>query len=280
MEADVGALGKPALELLLEVKLAQERAARLEARLQVALQPLDDALRLRVVRLEEAPAEPELAAESGEGLGRAALAGVQGALAVPDERLRQRAEGDETAPDPVQQVGRLLGEDEAAGAGARVGQAGDDDVAAAGLAAIDRDLLRRLPEIELAQLARPVGRALVGPRRRSKQRPDLAQVVVEDRLAALVAELGQPLAHDRPRQARVLAQQPVDLLPERLELRRPHRPPVARRLARTQHPANGVAAVAAAADDLLDREPLDEIQATDLSPLLHPDHDLLLARIY
>jgi hypothetical protein len=55
MEANVGALAEPAVELGLEVELVCERAARLEARLCVALQPLDDALgerrRLRSIPL-------------------------------------------------------------------------------------------------------------------------------------------------------------------------------------------------------------------------------------
>jgi hypothetical protein len=57
VEAQVGPLAEPAVELLLEVELAGERAARLEARLQEALQPLDDALRLRIVGLEETSAD-------------------------------------------------------------------------------------------------------------------------------------------------------------------------------------------------------------------------------
>src|SRR5439155_23477420 len=110
VEAQVGALVEPAVELLLEVELVGERAAGLEARLRVALQPLDDALRLRIARLEEAPADGELAAEGGERLRRATAAGVQRALAVPDQRLRQAAELQETLANPVQEIGRLLRE--------------------------------------------------------------------------------------------------------------------------------------------------------------------------
>jgi hypothetical protein len=46
----------------------------------------------------------------------------------------------------------------------------------------DGHLVARLPDIELNQLARPIGGALKGPGRRRKQRPDLAQVVIDDRL--------------------------------------------------------------------------------------------------
>ncbi len=64
---------------------------------------------------------------------------------------------------------------------------------------------------------------------------------------------------------------------ERIQLRRPRRTPIARRLSRAQRPPDRVAAMARAAGDLFDRQPLHEVQAADLGPLLHPDHDLLLA---
>jgi hypothetical protein len=62
---------------------------------------------------------------------------------------------------------------------------------------------------------------------------------------------------------------------ERLLRREPRRTPTlgkrsARRIAFT--------AVAGASADLPDRRPPQEIQAADLRPLLHPGHDLLLAR--
>src|SRR5438046_10714976 len=63
VEAHVGPLGEPAVELLLVVELTDERAAGLEARLHKALQPLDDARRLRIVRLEETPRAAYLAAQ-------------------------------------------------------------------------------------------------------------------------------------------------------------------------------------------------------------------------
>src|SRR5262249_42714104 len=77
VKANVGALDEPAVELLLEVELAHERAPWLEARLQIALQALDHSLRLRIARLEKAPAKAELAAEGRERLRRPTLAGVQ-----------------------------------------------------------------------------------------------------------------------------------------------------------------------------------------------------------
>jgi hypothetical protein len=52
----------------------------------------------------------------------------------------------------------------------------------------DRHLALWLPEIELADLARPIDRPLKRSRPRNEQRPDLAQVVIDDRLAAVEAE--------------------------------------------------------------------------------------------
>jgi hypothetical protein len=203
---------------------------------------------------------------------------MQRALAVPDERLRQPADQGQAAGDPVEEVGRLLREHQRAGAGAGVGQAADDDVAAAALAAADRDLRARLPEVELAERPRPVRGALKAARPRQKQRPHLAQVVVEDRLAARVAEPGDQLADARAGQARLGAEQTVDLLLERVELGGTERARVPRRPLAAERLADRVAIALGAAGDLPNRQPLDVVQAADLGPLLHPYHDLLLAR--
>ena len=85
---------------------------------------------------------------------------MQSALAVPDHQLRQRPERPQAADHAEQHVGCLLREDERAGARARVAEAGDDDPRAAGLAVADRHLGRGLPEVELADLPRPVDGAL------------------------------------------------------------------------------------------------------------------------
>jgi hypothetical protein len=52
---------------------------------------------------------------------------VQAGLAIPDQRLRQRAQRPQAAPDAEQQIRSLLGEDDRAGARARVAQARNDD---------------------------------------------------------------------------------------------------------------------------------------------------------
>jgi hypothetical protein len=79
-----------------------------------------------------------------------------------------------------------------------------------------------LPQIELADLAGPIDRALIRPRHR-EQRPDLAQVVIDDRLTAVEPQRRDQLPNTLPRQVRVILQQPVDLVLERIELgtRRP-----------------------------------------------------------
>jgi hypothetical protein len=87
----IGALAKPAVELLLVVVVVDECPARLEARFDVALQAFDDALGLRLGRLAEPPAHLELAAEGGERVRRPAGAGVRCALAVDHKRLGQPA---------------------------------------------------------------------------------------------------------------------------------------------------------------------------------------------
>src|SRR5205085_10096509 len=67
-------------------------------------------------------------------------------------------------------------------------------------------------------------------------------------------------------------QQPVDLGLKRIE-RRPHRPAsIDRWLAAADRPADRVAMQPRPATDLALRQTLDEVQPTDLGPLLHPDH--------
>ena len=214
--------------------------AGLEVALHEALQPLDarpwPADRAARRSASRPAAAPQNAANSS--VGRPPRACMPG-LAIPDQRLAAaRPATTGSAAIPNSRSGGLLGEDQRAGAGARVAQARDDDPAAAGLAVPDRDLRARLPEIELADLARPIDRPLKRPRRRREQRPDLAQVVIDDRLAAREAQrldqLADPLT---PGSFGSLAQQPMDLVLERIELRPRRRPPIARRPARCATPA-------------------------------------------
>jgi hypothetical protein len=120
-------------------------------------------------------------------------------------------------------------EDQHARARARVPQARDNDVAAANLTVADRELLARLPNIELADLSGPPDRPRERPRRRCKQRPHLAEVVIDDRLARTAAQRLKQLTDPDPRKRRILAQQPMDLLLELIQHRPRRRPPIDRR---------------------------------------------------
>jgi hypothetical protein len=97
-------LHEPGVELVLEVELVGETAARLEVSLGVALQPLDSALGLRVGRPAEPPVNAQLPAERSERLAWPAAVAVNAGLAVPDQHLRQRAEPHQAAGDPREQV--------------------------------------------------------------------------------------------------------------------------------------------------------------------------------
>ena len=74
--ARVGAGIEPIVALQLEIQLVGEAAAGLKAALDEVLQPLDDALGLRVPALAEIPADPQRAAEGGELDRGPAAAGV------------------------------------------------------------------------------------------------------------------------------------------------------------------------------------------------------------
>ena len=145
------------------------------------------------------------------------------------------------------------------------------DEAGARLPPTDRDLARGLPEVELDQLAGPVAGALVGARL-DEVRTDLAQVVVEDRLRTLIAEPLEDLQDPLARDPGIVAEQPIDLRAERIELRGARRALVARRPRAAQRTAHRVAVVAGAPRDLADREPLDLPHAPDLRPPQHVQH--------
>jgi hypothetical protein len=81
------------------------------------------------------------------------------------------------------------------------------------------NMLRGLPEIPLADLPRPINRPLMRPRTR-EQRAHLPQIIIDDRLATIEPERLDHLTDSHPGQLRVPPQQIVDLLLERVELRR------------------------------------------------------------
>src|SRR5204862_1862366 len=153
-----------------------------------ALQPLDRALGLRVGRLAEAPADPQLAAERGERLARATAVTVDPGLAVPEQDLRQPTQTLQAARDTGEQVLGPGREDQHPGAGSAIAQARDHDIAAARLAVTDRHRRPGLPDVELTDLPGPPDRPLKRPRRRREQRPHLAQVGIHARLARPAAQ--------------------------------------------------------------------------------------------
>ncbi len=170
----------PGVELGLEVLGRGEAPAGLEVGLQEALVALDDPLGLRVAGLAEDPADRQGAAEGGELLGRPPAAGVQGALAVPDDLLAAGRRGRPGSGRCPRSGRGLLGEDQRRGGGPRPAEgAGDDEPG------------RVWPWPTGISPAAPRGRT--GRSRRADrrcagrcgaqvERPDLAQVVVEDRL--------------------------------------------------------------------------------------------------
>jgi hypothetical protein len=174
-------------------------------------------------------------------------------------------------------LGRLLGEHQRPGQRPRPAQLGRHHPAPAQLTVADRDLVARLEQIELHQLPRAIQRPLIGPPPQ-KARPDLAHVIVEDRLAAHIAQLPSQLSQPLRRNARIGPQLLLDPGLERIELRRTRRPPVARRLSRAKRTPDRLPVTTGAAMDLLDRQPLHEVHAADLRPLLHTDQLPLLAR--
>ena len=196
---------------------AAEAASRFEVGAHEAVKALQHALGLGIAGLEDAPVDRQGAAEGEEGLGGATGTGVDRPLAVPDHRLGQGAELGDAAAHPPDQVGDLAREDQRPGTGAGVAERRGQDPGAAGLAVADGDLRPGLHQVELQDLPGAVGGALVGARR-GEARADLAQVIAEDRLAALIARGGDQLHDPRRRQAGVFAQELFDLALEGIEL--------------------------------------------------------------
>ena len=97
-----------------------------------------------------------------------------------------------------------------------------------------------LREIELQQLAGPIDRALIGPPA-LEQRPDLTQVVIEDRLCPGMPQRLDQLADALAGDPRIVLQQAVDLVLERVELRRSRRALIAGRALAPQRATHGVA---------------------------------------
>ena len=137
---------------------------------------------------------------------------------------------------------------------------------------------RGLPQIPLADLARPIDRPLMRAQPQ-EHRADLAQVVINDRLAAIEPQRLDLLPHPHARELRVVLQQPVDLVLGRIQLRRPLRHPELSRLLGPQRRPDRVSRQPRPADQLLDRHTANQMLPAKLSPLLHVQHAFLPASI-
>ena len=117
----------------------------------------------------------------------------------------------------------------------------------------------------------PIDDPLKRPRPRREQRPDLAQIVIDDRLARLAAQRPQQLPDSHSRQPRiVLSSRWISSLNgSSLD---PRRPLIARRNLTLDRPPDRVAMQPRPAMDLPNREPTHEVQPPNLSPFLHTDH--------
>jgi hypothetical protein len=144
------------------------------------------------------------------------------------------------------------------------------------LSVADRDLGLRLPEVELAELGRSIDGALVGALG-TEDRAQLAQVIIENRLGASVTGLFDQLADSGVGDSLDLAEQAGDLLAVGIELGSLGGTTVARWLLGADRPTDRLSIAAGSASDLLDPQPIYEMHATDLRPLLHLDQLLLLA---
>jgi hypothetical protein len=162
-------------------------------------------------------------------------------------------------------------------AGARVAQATDHDPRTPQLTVTDRHRQRRLPQIPLTDLARPIHRPLMRAQLH-EDRADLAQIVIHDRLAAIKPQRLDLLTHPHTRELRIVLQQPVDLVLERIQLRRPLRNPEHRRIVRPQRP-HRVPRQPSPAHQLLDRHATNEMLSPQLRPALHVQHTFLPASI-
>src|ERR1700685_2662978 len=227
---------KPPVELALEVQRVSERPRGLEVRLEILLELLDRALCLRVALPAKMPVELQLPTERGINIRRAPAVSVQRALPVPDKRRWQASQRPQALSDAPEQIRCLLGEHQRTRTDPRIAKTGNNDGGLACLTMADRDLTLRLPQIELADLPRPIDGALERALRR-EQRPHLTQIVINNALAARIAQRLAQLTKPNPTSPVVRAQLLADLRLERVQLRRPLRTAKTRRSIRAQrHP--------------------------------------------
>jgi hypothetical protein len=162
-------------------------------------------------------------------------------------------------------------EDQRPRAGARVSEARHDDPCASVLPVTNRHRPAWLPQIPLADIARPIHRPLIHPRP-NEHRPHLTEVVIENRLAPIEPERLQQLPDPDARKPRIIPQQLVNLVLERLKLRRPLRDAKDRRLVRPQRRPDRVPRQPSPPNQLPDRHATNELLPPKFSPTLHVQH--------
>ncbi len=229
-------------------------------------------LRLGITGIKNDPADLQLPTERQERLARLAAAGDR-RLSVPDQLLRPHPQPLEVARQPREDVRRLLAEDQGAGERPRPARLARDDPPTAGLPITDRDVPARLPQIALDQLRRPINRPLERALHQ-EPRPHLAHVVIEDRLAARIADLPSKLPQPLRGDLRIGLQLLTDPVLERIHDRHRRCPRIPRRRLGRQQPRDRVPRQPRPATNLPRRQPLHPLHPPHLSPLLHANHRL------
>ena len=266
-------LVKPGVELELIVELVREHPPGLEAALDEVLQTLDDPLGLRVALARRSASRPAAARRSRR---------------TPPSGAHGRRAGRTGGPRPTSRAAPPATTDSAGSRTTAPGSAWRTPTRWHRRAS-SPDRRRRptpagsgrgrpgsrpgLPEVELADLPRPIDRPLIGPRRH-EQRPHVAQIVIDDRLAAIEPQRRDQLTDPLAGHLGVTAQQLVDLVLERIQLRPRSLAPVPRRRRRPQRRPDRVAAQPGPPRQLLDRNAADEMLASQIGPLLHADQPL------
>jgi hypothetical protein len=110
--------------------------------------------------------------------------------------------------------------------------------------------------------------------RRLKDRPDLAQVVIDDRLATHIAQRLDQLTDPLARHVGLVLEQPANLVLERIQLRARRCSPITRRVRRAQRRPHRVATQPVPPRQRLDRDATNEVLASQLGPLLHANQPL------
>lgn len=257
---------EPVAELGVEVSRGREVTPGHEGGFKEPVAPLHDTLRFRVVGLEPLQRRGQRAGERTDSVG-VSLPTADPGLVVPDQPSRNPPEHLQQHPHPQQQISGVPGRDHPAEhePGVRRGHHQNRQQRLA--AVLERDLLRREPQIALSRVPgqpdQPV-RRINWP----MLRPQQPHVVAEpaDRPSP-----PNPLRDHRRGHVRRRREQLSHRRLERRERRRHHRPLVPWRPVRRQRPLDSRPADAQVPRDLALRNTVRN-QSPNQSPILHRDH--------